>query len=226
MAVKKVKKTVGKDAEIKKKIKKTTKRPKTKKTKVIDKTDNIDSTPVETIPVEKESAQKEGAVNIEPGSNIPKDTKDKIKNHLKKTETLYTHDGHKLTPKVAKFIDYYLSTGNVRQSVVDAGFKCKAPGQYGNELLHKPYVNQEIEYRMTKFHEDRVADGQEVMQFFTSVMRGEVKDQFGLDAPLSERMKAGQEIARRTVDIANKIAGVTNGENEITIKLDWDRTGV
>ena len=57
-------------------------------------------------------------------------------------------------------------------------------------------------------------------------MNGEEKDQFGLDAPLSERIKAGQELAKRTVDIANKIAGVTQGENEVTIKLDWERKGI
>ena len=79
---------------------------------------------------------------------------------------------------------------------------------------------------MQEQHEQRVASGQEVMEFFASVMRGEVKDQFQLDAPLSERIKAGQEIAKRTVDIANKIAGVKAGEDAVTIKLDWSRKGV
>ena len=76
---------------------------------------------------------------------------------------------------------------------------------------------------MNQEHEKRVASGQEVMEFFAAVMRGEVKDQFQLDAPLSERIKAGQEIAKRTVDIANKIAGVKAGEDGVTIKLDWSR---
>ena len=33
-------------------------------------------------------------------------------------------------------------------------------------------------------------------------MRGEVKDQFGLDAPLAERTKAAVELAKRKVDVA------------------------
>ena len=40
------------------------------------------------------------------------------------------------------------------------------------------------------------------MRYFTSVMRGEVKDQFGLDAPLAERTKAAVELAKRKVDVA------------------------
>lgn len=35
------------------------------------------------------------------------------------------------------------------------------------------------------------------MQFFTDVMRGEVKDAFGLDASLSDRITAGKEIMKR-----------------------------
>ena len=66
-----------------------------------------------------------------------------------------------------------------------------------------------------------VSTAQEVMKFFSSVMRGEVKDQFGLEAPLSERLKAANELAKRTVDIENR----RNGEADavIEVKLDWDR---
>lgn len=35
------------------------------------------------------------------------------------------------------------------------------------------------------------------MQFFTSVMRGEVKDQFDFDPSLSDRLSAGKELIKR-----------------------------
>lgn len=35
------------------------------------------------------------------------------------------------------------------------------------------------------------------MRFFSSVMRGEVSDQFGLDASLSDRISAGKELMKR-----------------------------
>lgn len=66
-----------------------------------------------------------------------------------------------------------------------------------------------------------VADAEEVMEYFSSVMRGEVKDQFGLDAPLSERTRAAQELAKRTIDIENRANG--KADNVVEIKLDWSR---
>lgn len=39
---------------------------------------------------------------------------------------------------------------------------------------------------------------------FNLPMRGEVKDQFGLEAPLAERTKAAVELAKRKVDVAQK----------------------
>ena len=50
-------------------------------------------------------------------------------------------------------------------------------------------------------------------------MRGEIKDQFGLDASLNDRTKAAQELAKRTVDVENRIKGVP--DTQISIKLDW-----
>lgn len=68
---------------------------------------------------------------------------------------------------------------------------------------------------------ETVATAQEVMSYFTSVMRGEVKDQFGLEAPLSERTRAAQELAKRTIDIENRQRG--NADQVVEIKLDWTR---
>lgn len=74
---------------------------------------------------------------------------------------------------------------------------------------------------MEELKNESVATASEVMEFFTSVMRGEVKDQFGLEATLSDRTKAAQELARRTIDIENR----KNGEPDqtIAVKLDWSR---
>ena len=58
------------------------------------------------------------------------------------------------------------------------------------------------------------------MQYFTAVMRGEIKDQFGLDAPLSERTAAAKELAKRTVDVENKLKA--QNEATVTIHLVWD----
>lgn len=73
-------------------------------------------------------------------------------------------------------------------------------------------------------HSANVASGQEVMDFLTKVMRGEVQDQFGLETPVSERLKAADMLARRSIDIDNRMAGKKNMETpEVSIKLDWGR---
>ena len=47
------------------------------------------------------------------------------------------------------------------------------------------------------------------MQFYTKVMRGEEKDQFGLDASLTDRIRAGQELLKR-LTIADEKPNIQN----------------
>ena len=130
-----------------------------------------------------------------------------------------TNTGHKLTPKEAKFIALYIETGNGLQSVVQAGYKVRNPQTQAYQLLAKPYIAEEITYRLDQLKKSSIASAEEVLEFYTKVMRGEEKDQFGLDAPLSERIKAGNELAKRVVDIPNKLEG--KAQATVSITLDW-----
>lgn len=89
-------------------------------------------------------------------------------------------------------------------------------------MLNQPNVKWEINRVITEeLKPETVATADEVMTYFTAVMRGEVKDQFGLEAPLSERTRAAQELAKRTIDIQNRQNGTA--DQTIEIKLDWSR---
>lgn len=88
-------------------------------------------------------------------------------------------------------------------------------------FMRSPRVQAEIKRIMNEMENKLVANANEVMEYFTSVMRGEVKDQFGLDAPLAERTKAAQELAKRTIDIENRKAG--EPDQLVAIQLDWTR---
>lgn len=129
----------------------------------------------------------------------------------------YTHDGHKLTSKEALFIDEYIKTGNAQQSVIKAGYTSKTPHTQANDLKRRSYIASEITWRLEQHKKDSIAEADEIMQYFTSVMRGEITDQFGLEAPLGERTKAAQELAKRKIDIPNKLAG--KEEPVVKIKL-------
>jgi phage terminase small subunit len=90
--------------------------------------------------------------------------------------------------------------------------------------LTKEYIVDEIRYRRDQAYAKSQATSAEVMDFFARVMRGEVKDQFGLETPVSERLKAADALAKRTVDIDNRMAGKKDMQTpEIAIKLDWTR---
>lgn len=129
-----------------------------------------------------------------------------------------------LTIKEKAFCREYAKTGNGAQSVIKAGYKVKdehSAGTISSRLLGKVVVKAEITRIMEKKEKKAIMDAQEVMELLTAIARGEVKDQFGLDASLNDRLKAVDQIAKRTVDIENRIKGMP--DNVVQIKVDWKR---
>lgn len=103
----------------------------------------------------------------------------------------------KLTPKQQAFADYYIETGNATEAARRAGYSKKTARAIGQENLTKPAISEYIADRLDSLSGKRVADADEVMAFFSSVMRGEMKDAFGLDPSLDTRINAGKELMKR-----------------------------
>lgn len=103
----------------------------------------------------------------------------------------------KLTPKQKKFCEYYIQSGNASDAARKAGYSEKTANRIASENLSKPDIAQYIAERIGDQDKQRVADANEVLEFYSAVMRGEVKDQFGLDASLSDRLKAGDSLMKR-----------------------------
>ena len=139
---------------------------------------------------------------------------------VSKKTCFYTATGHPLTPKEEKFISAYVETTNGAKAAVMAGYSERTAKMTANKLLTKPYLCDEINNRLAKVKEQGIASAEEIMKYFTDVMRGNIKDQFELEAPLSERTKAAQELAKRQIDIPNKLAG--NEVPEVKITLNWE----
>ena len=102
-----------------------------------------------------------------------------------------------LTNKQKAFADYYIETGNATESAKRAGYSAKTAYAIGNENLNKLEISAYIAERLDEQDKKRVADANEVIEFYTSVMRGEVKDQFGIEASLADRLKAGDALMKR-----------------------------
>ncbi len=112
-----------------------------------------------------------------------------------------------LTKKQKDFADFYLQLGNATEAAKKAGYSEKTARQMGTENLTKPSINAYISERLAEIDSKSIADIKEVLQFYTGVMRGEVKDQFGLDVSVSDRLKAGDSLMRRYAAGAEKNKG-------------------
>lgn len=106
-------------------------------------------------------------------------------------------DEYGLTHKQRLFADYYIESGNAAEAARRAGYSPKNADVTGRQNIVKPTVKAYIAARMQPKEERRIATMDEVLQFFTDVVAGRVKDQFGLDASLQDRIKAGQELMKR-----------------------------
>ena len=124
-----------------------------------------------------------------------------------------------LTPKQKAFADYYIECGNATEAARKAGYKEESCRTIGCQNLTKRNIYAYIAEHMQAQSEARVASADEVLAFFSSVMRGEVKDQFGLDAALSDRLNAGKELMKRHAAAEN--AGDRNAA-KITIRENGD----
>ena len=111
------------------------------------------------------------------------------------------------------FAEYYIKCGNATEAAKKAGYKEKYAGTNADKLLKNTKISAYIAERLGEQSEARIADANEVLEFFTNVMRGNVKDQFGLDSSLSDRLNAGKELMKR-YDAGKGVPGATKREDD------------
>ena len=115
------------------------------------------------------------------------------------------------------FADYYIECGNATEAAVKAGYSKKTARSIGQENLTKPNISQYIKERMDALDKERIASADEVMQFYSDVIRGKIKDQFGLDASLNDRIKAADSLMKR-YNIAEDKLRATQEKLEAVLK--------
>lgn len=100
-----------------------------------------------------------------------------------------------LSPRQKAWCDEYIKSGNGIDAARKAGYK--RPKQSSEDNREKPACKAYIAARMQPTIDKRIADADEVLLYLSAVMRGEIKDQFGLEASLQDRTKAAQELLKR-----------------------------
>lgn len=79
----------------------------------------------------------------------------------------------KMTLKQQRFADEYIITGNATQSAIKAGYSSKYANTNANKLLQNTTIKNYIDKRLAKLESEKIATQEEVLQYLTSVMRGE-----------------------------------------------------
>ena len=83
----------------------------------------------------------------------------------------------KLTEKQKRFADFFIETGNGTEAAIKAGYSKKIARVMAVKNLEKPPIKSYIAARLKAIEDKRIASAKEVLQFLTSSMRGEVKEE-------------------------------------------------
>ena len=126
-----------------------------------------------------------------------------------------------LTEREKAFISSYVLCKVGAQAVREAGYRTKDPSAQASALLARPAISAEIKSRLEALESHKIADANEVLQFYTSVMRGEILDQFGIEASLDTRIKAANELAKHKIELPMKLEQKNITNNIGSIQLNF-----
>ena len=113
---------------------------------------------------------------------------------------------HRLTERQKRFADHYLETGNARRAAELAGYSAS----YASEARRQPAVEEYLRERLAKLDSQRVAGVEEVLEYLTSVLRGEDGEEGRKGERGASRMKAAELLGKRLGLFAE-----TGGEEDI-----------
>ena len=138
-----------------------------------------------------------------------------------------------VTDKQKRFCDEYLIDCNATQAAIRAGYSPKTAYSIGEENLKKPELKTYIDERLEQLHNEKTADAQEVLEYLTSVMRGEHTEQVlrldgdgvqvvdSVQTPTRDKLKAAELIGKRyglfkdAVDLGGAVPVVISGGDDL-----------
>lgn len=135
----------------------------------------------------------------------------------------------KLTQKQQRFVDEYIISGNATQAAIKAGYSKKTAAVTATENLRKPNIKAAIEKRNAEIQSEKTADMTEVMEYLTSVMRGEQTESVAtakgvyedVEVSAKDRIKAAELIGKRHGAWTDK--KVISGDVQIDVGMgDYD----
>lgn len=139
----------------------------------------------------------------------------------------------KLTLKQKRFADEYIISANATAAAIKAGYSKKTARSIGQENLTKPDIKAYIDERLEKLDSEKIADQKEVLQYLSSVMRGEQQEKtlisigelgqeiVDIDVGAKDRIKAAELLGKRYRLFTDKVEIDVN--SDVTINVgEWD----
>lgn len=141
-----------------------------------------------------------------------------------------------MTEKRKRFAEEYLFDFNATQAAIRAGYSERTAYSIGQRLLKDVEVKTYIDAALARLQAENVADAQEVMEYLTSVMRGESQSSVlcligdGMQETIEkrpdekERLKAAELLGKRYGLYTDKVD--IDADMELNISIDYgDDTG-
>lgn len=140
----------------------------------------------------------------------------KKKKNPRNTNGMKTKNEFGLTPLQSKFCEEYIIEQNGKQSYIKAGYKCtpKSAETGASRMLSNEKVQAYIKYLMELARSKAVANKQEILEFVTSVMRGEVKDQYADVPGIRDRTEAAKLLGKEYGMFNDKVEVKGNVKHE------------
>lgn len=122
-----------------------------------------------------------------------------------------------MTEKQKRFCTEYLIDLNATQAAIRAGYSEKTAGTIGQRLLKNVDIKKYIDEQLQKMKNNKIADAQEVLEYLTSVMRGQQKEEVALlvgegvqelikkDISAKDRLKAAELLGKRYALFTEKL---------------------
>lgn len=102
-----------------------------------------------------------------------------------------------LNPKHKAFADYYIENGgNGTEAAKKAGYSEKTAYSQANRLLKNAEIIAYIAKRQKEAEANRLMSLQDIQEFRTRVIKGEESDAFGIEASLTDRLKAANDLEK------------------------------
>ncbi len=139
----------------------------------------------------------------------------------------------KLTLKQKRFADEYIISANATAAAIKAGYSKKTARSIGQENLTKPDIKAYIDERLEKLESEKIATQEEVLQYLTSIMRGDQQEKtlisigelgqeiVDIDVGAKDRIKAAELLGKRYRLFTDKVE--MDVSSDITISVgEWD----